>query len=481
MRWRYDIIKANDPHRFVMSHSGAVPPFLPRPNAFIHNWKLAEPVDMWGTSFAPKYHNWTLSECAGTMDATRSAARGKPFWISEMTGGSTYIRAFAKTPLTRPKDYRAWNWLAAACGAKATCHWCYLEESTGPEAGSFGLIRANGQTTERASAAAEVARVLRGHSDIVMKHQPSPQVGILYDPDNSMQLFAMEGGDDLYARSHIAYYRAVWESDHFARYVTYDTLDDLDGLRVLLIPMCLTLPDAATERIATFVRAGGVLVAEARTGLFGPRGYNRPQLPAGALSEVIGAVELEALCSDPDNRPPLNNPNNEGWPDAIYNGPPIAFVEPLKTTLRSHGYLVPLQPTTGTSIATCEGCCVGVKNTFGSGIAYYFGTYVGLAQAKGVDRQSNLISAIIRQHAPADIRGDALRPRLISAGGGNGDEAILAVFNPDRHHAHEDVIRLPMRFKSATDVFAQRNLTIEARSLRLTVDPEDVCVLRLSS
>lgn len=475
MQWRVSTIKENDGGRFVMSHSGAVPPFLPRPNAFIHNWKLAEPVDMWGTSFAPKYHNWSLSECAGTMDATRSAARGKPFWISEMTGGSTYIRAFTKTPLTRPKDYRAWNWLAAAYGAKATCHWCYLEESTGPEAGSFGLVRANGQMTERAVAAADTARILRDQSDVLMKHQPSPQIGVLYDPDNSMQLFAMESGDDLYTRSQIAYYRAVWESDHFARYVTHDTLDDLDGLRVLLMPMCMTLPDHAAQRIAEFVKNGGILVAEARAGLFDHRGYNRPQLPAGALSDVVGAVELEALCSDPDNRPPLNNPNNEGWPDSIYNGPEIQFTDPLHVTLRAHGYIVPLQPTTGTPIANCEGHCVGVKHSYGRGTAYYFGTYVGLAQAKGVEPKANLISALIHRHCPAAVRGNSLRPRLI----GSGDSALLAVFNSDRHKAHEDVIRLPDGYTSAVNVYSNERIAITSNSITLKIDADDACILRL--
>ena len=87
MRWRYGALRDVDPDRFIISHSGAVPPFLPRANAFIHNWKLAEPVDVWGTSMAPMGFNWDLADIAGVLDATRSAAGGKPFWINEMSGG----------------------------------------------------------------------------------------------------------------------------------------------------------------------------------------------------------------------------------------------------------------------------------------------------------------------------------------------------------------------------------------------------------
>ena len=477
MRWRYEILKAVDPDHFVMSHSGAVPPFLPRPNAYIHNWKLAEPVDLWGTSYAPKYHNWDLSTCCGTIDATRSAARGKRFWISEMSGGSTYVRGFAKSPLPRPKDYRAWNWLSAACGAKATIHWCYLEESTGPEATNFGLVRASGQLTERARAAAEVAGTLRRYAHIIDRHQPQESLGILYDPDNSMQLFAMEGEDELYTRSHIGYYRAAWACDQHARYVTYDTLDDLAGLRVLLAPMCLTLPEAAAARIAQFVREGGVLIAEARTGLFDQRGYNRPVLPAGLLADVVGAVEGEALYSDPDNRPLLNNPHREPWPEPIYGGPPIRFSDPIAATVRTRAYLVPLEPTTAQVIGRCDALCLGVRNSYGRGVAYYFGTYMGLALAAGDDEAGKLIAAIITQYCPAKVRGTRLRPRLIE---GDSGEALLAVFNDSRTQRLADRITVPSEFKKALDVDRDEPIVLDGSALSLEVDAEDVRVFHLS-
>ena len=79
MRFRYNILKEISPNLFVMSHSGAVPPFLSRANAFIDNWAFAEPVDMWGTSMAPRYQNWGLAESAGILELTRSACKGKKF------------------------------------------------------------------------------------------------------------------------------------------------------------------------------------------------------------------------------------------------------------------------------------------------------------------------------------------------------------------------------------------------------------------
>lgn len=478
MTWRYEHIKAVDPDRFVMSHSGAVPPFLARPNAFIHNWKLARPVDLWGTSFAPKYHNWDLGTCAGTMDATRSSARGKPFWIAEMSGGATYLaRGWSRTPITRSKDYRAWNWLAAAYGAKATCHWCYLEESTGPEAGCFGLVRANGQMTERAAAAAHTARLLREHAALLQAWQPEPEVGILYDPDNSMQLFAMDNGDERYVQSHIGYYRSIWKADVFARFVTYDTLEDLSGLKVLIAPMVLTLPGRVADAIARFVETGGVFVAEARTGLFDHRGYNQPILPSGGLDRVVGAVEQEALYSDPDNRPLLNNPRGDPWPEAVYAGPEIRFSQPVQVAVRARSYFVPLEVKGGEPIGSYEGQCLAVRHRYGKGLTYYFGTYLGLGLADHDIGAEAVIGKILMDHTRPQVKGRHLRPRLIR----RGDEAVLAVFNDSRSLRLTEPIQLPSGFSRAIDLYSGQVLAIAEGALTVEVEAEDARVIRLST
>jgi hypothetical protein len=292
-----------------------------------------------------------------------------------------------------------------------------------------------------------------------------------------MQLFAMEGEDELYTRSHIGYYKAVWECDLHARYITYDTLDDLVGLKVLIMPMCLTMPDEVAARIARFVSDGGVLIAEARTGLFDHRGYNRPNLPAGVLSEVIGAVEGEAIYSDPDNRPRLNNPNNEQWPDPIYNGPSIHFTDPCEADFPVRAYLVPLEPTTGQVIGHCDSLCLGVKNAYDHGTAYYFGTYIGLALAVGDAEAKKLITTIITQHCTAEVRGEKLRPRLIK--GSNG-EALLTVFNDSSTQCQSDRIVIPLEYHKAVNINNNEPVSLQDGVINLEVEPEDVKVFYLT-
>ena len=475
MQWRYDIIKSVDPDRIVASHSGAVPPFLARPNACIHNWKLAQPVDVWGTSFAPKFHNWTLGECAGTMDASRSAAGDKPFWISEMSGGTVYKgRGFWKSPATRPKDVRAWNWLAIAYGAKAIMYWCYLTETTGPEAGSFGLVRLNGDLTDRSLEAKKQNEIIQKYSSVIMDYMPESQVAILYDPDNSSLLFAMENGDELYSQSHIGYYKAVWKNDVFARYVTYDTIDNIKE-KLLIIPMCMTITEKAAEKVRDFVANGGTVICEARTGLFDERGYLQPDIPSRNLTEVAGLVEEEAFCSDPGNYPELNNPEHLPWPDGLYNDVEITLTRPINTTLHAHGYLVPLKLQGAEAIGTSNGFCAAAYHKYGKGEVYYFGTYMGLAMFNGDKGAEDTIMALVKQYTTPEVCGEKLRPRLIRG----KDESLLLIFNNDKYQKETDTIKIPEEFSSASDVQTAEEVKIKGNSITVTVDAEDVKIIRL--
>lgn len=484
MAWRYGALRASDPDHLIMSHSGAVPPFLPRANAYIHNWKLAEPVDLWGTSLAPHGFNWELADIAGVLDATHSASRGKPWWVNELPGGGGMFGksaedgasyAFRRCPVPTVNQYRTWNWLSVVCGSKATIHWCYLEERHGPESGGFGLVRANGEVTPRARGAAETAEILRRHSPVFFDYQPKPQVGILFDPDNCDLLFAMERGDQLYGDAHIGINRAVWRSDNSARYVTYCSMEDLEGLKVLIVPLCLTLPEEVGKAIAKFVEAGGVLVAEARTGQYDHRGFNRPTLPGAGLHEVVGAIEGESICSDPNLYSQFNNPDRLPYPDPLLQGPAIDVTDPIAIKMGTHEYFVPLRPSSGQPIAQSMDHCLAVRNTYGKGVAYYLGTYLSLGIYRGDQEGMQWLLSVLDRHTSPQIRGKDLRPRLIE----NGDEALLAVFNDSRTESCREKIDLPNPYTSAREVHTDQDHPVTGQQVEVDVAAHGVQVLRM--
>lgn len=471
MAYRYEIIKAADPTRDVLSHSGAVPPFLPRANACIHNWKLAAEVDIWGTSFAPKAPDWRLSEMAGVMEATHSAARGKPWWIAEMSGGCLYSRGFRKKmPYTRPKDVRSWNWLAVASGAKGICYWCYLTETTGPEAGGFGLIPFNGELSARAAEASKQSKLLRSLHPIIRDYSPKPQVAVLYDPDNSTQMFAMECTDELYGNSFTGYTRAIFESDVSARYLTFDTFDDLQE-RVLIAPMCLTLRADVAEKIKKFVAEGGILISDARMGLFDQRGFLQPTLPAFGLHEVAGLREEEAYCSDPSFKPN----RADRWPDEVYNGPTLHISAPVAGEVITSEYLSPLRLEGAEAIGNYEDLTIAAHHTYGKGEVWYFGTYMGLSIYRGDEDALKIIKHLIGRYTCPEVKGTVLRPRLITGDG----RKLLSIFNDDPYSTHADTVTLPSGVTKAVSLFDGSEASVTDGTLTLTLEGDDAQVFEL--
>jgi len=483
MRWRVRVIKEEDPGRMVISHSGAVPPVLPRANACIHNFKLAAPVDFWGTSFAPQSFSWDLATCAQVIELTRSASRGKGFWISEMPGGPACLQGFRSSRIPRPKDYHLWNWLAAGLGSMGTMHWCYLSERTGQEAGNFGMIRSNGEHTPRSLAVAETAARLRKYEDVFTTAQTPTQVAVVYDPDNSSLLFAMELDDKLYGKSHTGYYRTVWKSDLTARYVTYDTLDDIVE-PVVIFPMGLTMPDSVADWLVRYVESGGVLVAEARTGLYDERGWMRPDLPAGRLRAAAGVVEGEQICSDPDNDVivptadgSIDSRNRMDLPpmDPIHQGPPIRFAWPVEATVPVHGFLTPLILEGAEPIGTCDELVLATRHRYGKGMVYYFGTYLGLALDKNLPDAHGILQRILLSHATPVVRGDKLRPRLVRG----RDRSLLMLFNDHRTELVRETVAIPAGFSKMTDVVSGKAVAVVKGKVTVEVEAEQVVVLVL--
>ena len=484
MQWRVKALKEEAAHVKVVSHSGAVPPVLPRANAMIHNWKFADAVEMWGTSFAPQAFSWDLATCAQVIELTRSAARGKGFWISEMPGGPSNIRGFRSSRIPRGKDYHTWNWLAAVLGSSGTLHWCYLSERTGQESPGFGMMRLNGKHTKRSLAIAETAARLKKYGDIILADDAPTQVAVLYDPDNSSLLFAMELADKLYGQSHTGYYRAIWKSDLTARYVTYDTLADIRE-KVLIVPMALTMPEPVADAIAKFVHDGGVLIADGMTGLYDERGWLRANLPAGKLSEAAGLSEGEMVCSDPDNDiavpaadGSIDSTNRTDLPemDPIHKGPPITFDWPVAAQVPVHGYLAPLEPNGARAIGKYEDMVLATHNEYGKGQVYYFGTYMGLALDKNLPDAHLLLKTILQKHATSVVSGKRLRPRLI----GRGDKAMLVVFNDHRTETITEAVTLSDKFTQARDVVQDKQLEVSGQSVTVTVEAENAVVLLLS-
>lgn len=485
MAFRVKTLQAADPDHFIMSHGAKFPPIDPLTLSSINNVSLAQPLDRWGCAIFPKWHRMTPALMAAKFDACRSDARGKPWWLAELQGGHGMTTGLQRSAHVQPSDIRLWNWLALVAGASAIVYWTYMAEATGTEATGFGLVNAAQDLTPRAREAARICSLLQRHEALIESYKPSPQVGILYDPDNQILSFAMEGKEDPVTGSAQGYYRAAWQSDVLARFLQPDEIRELGpAIRVLLVPWHLIGKPETAAALNDYVRQGGVLICDTALGLFDEHGRQQSRTPAN-LHEAWGIVEEEAYWVADDGRPatiwermgPLSTPPGAYTvpPDPVSTSPYLEVTDPVDGTIRGRNLITPLKVSAPAEVVgTCQAMPVAARSSVGKGSIYYFGTNLGATIHEGDEAALRLVGTIIRQHTMPHVMGSRLRPRLIEGEG----EALLVVFN-DQSEIVCETLQLPPVYRLARDVDSESPQSLDCHQIEVEVNPFDARVIHL--
>jgi len=467
MHFRADTVRAADSKHVIESHGAHHPPIDAAVESGTNAWRLAEVVDVWGLSNFPRWAGSPLHIGAAKLDITRSNAAGKDFWMTELQGGHANT-GLSRSPQMRPRDVRSWNWLAVASGAKGVVYWAYLAEATGREATGFGLVNRDGTTTDRAEEAARNNQLIQAHWDLIQEFRPKPRVAILFDYDNTLFAYAMSGNEEVSTESFRGYYKALWGMDLWADFIEPGAIDKGD-YQVVIVPWHPVGKKQTCESLRRFADSGGTVILETAFGMFDQSFYYNPVVPPHGLHEAFGYREEQSLVVYPKPAPENASPS-----DRVYYQPEIEFSAPIHVRLKAHTFLTPLRLLSSEAIAKSFDDAVASRKKVGKGEVYYFGTNLGASIAAGENGGIELLRAIILGKVQPEVTADKLRPRLIEG----ANKTLLAVFN-DTPQDQTSQVRLPSRFRRATDLHRQVELPIAQGSLTVTVPFEDVVVLLL--
>lgn len=303
---RYDVMKAIDPAHPITVH-GAQPTVLhgsdSYPNATAlhrgNDWGFSDRVDGIGTSSFPKWGGLEMdrADFINRIDYSASARQGKRLWLSELQGGRSNI-GFSVAQSVDAASQQMWVWNGIAAGADAVLFWCWRDEVFGRESTGFGLAGNDGLAPERLAALRKTGDVLKAHGDLLAAYEPAPaEVGLLFSPQSNTLYWAEEGSAMRTLRGLQGYARALVRRGIPYRIVEEGHLDDLRGLKLLILPRTVVMDVPVFEKLAAWVREGGVLFAESEVGAFGANGlYRYPEERAfAALTGVqeVGRRRLE--------------------------------------------------------------------------------------------------------------------------------------------------------------------------------------------
>ena len=468
MRFRVETARAADPRHVMESHAAHHPPVDGCATPGTDAWRLAEVLDAWGMSLFPRWQFPDIYHGAAKYEITRSNAAGKPFYLTELQAGHGN-EGHWRSPRMRPRDIRLYNWLAVAMGAKGVIYWNYLAEATGREATGYGLVARSGAATERSKEAAKNHALIQAHWDIIRDFHPRAEVALLTDLDNALLTYAAQGNEAPSTGSFLGYYKALWNLDLWVDFVEPAGLEK-GAYKVVIAPWHLIGKQHTCEQLRRFVEDGGTLMIETGFGLFDENLYYNPIVPPFGLDQLFGYREREAFWLKDEKAPP-----DVPASDRVYYQPSIAFTSPFSVRVTGRTYLTPIEVTSAQSIARCGDMTVAATKKTGKGQVYYFGTNLGASIKAGSNGGIELLRAIITRVVKSPVAGGKVRPRLIESDKGS----LLLVFN-DTPQDQMVTLKLPARYRKATDLLSRTEPPVVNNAVQLTVPYQDVTVLLLA-
>lgn len=311
LKRRVEAARRGAPGKLIQTHSASADYMGASSNGALgielsDEFLLAREVDVFGLSSFPK---WLMGETKRDYDLSHllqseiicAASREKVFYQAELQGGAG-VPGFLAHKVPKREDIRIWNWNTIAAGGKGVVYWQYAPEPAGMESPGFGLTGFNGENTERSLEAGRCAKLFEAYE--LDRSRPVPAINGIYLSRNAdLLLFAAGAQEEKYAHSIYGVFKSCAEGGIPVRFVHGDYMESAweEGLRVLYVPMSLSLSDEEQSRILKFAGMGGRVVLEAAAGLYSEMGEisaGGSSSPCPMLEAAFGAEEISLDAGD---------------------------------------------------------------------------------------------------------------------------------------------------------------------------------------
>jgi beta-galactosidase len=421
-------------------------------------------VDIIGVSCFSK-PGWPM---AASLAKVRGAAQrtGKPFWIIEARGGPAYFTTPGEGGTPTPEEVTAEALQAYSHGAKGFMYWTYRPRLTDFEAGEFGLAKKDGAPTPRLLAAKRAARILCEIGGDLVTGTPRSQVAVadsllnqylanadnLHSPGVSPRT-AVEGACRLF-------YDLGVSVDVTS--LLYSTLANLQNYRLLVLPYLFLCDEREASLLAEYVRAGGMVIADAGIGIRTSDGFCRYN-PPGPLSAVFGAIEDDMTAPVPGVR-------NITWDNSL--------------THPSFGLSQALKPLTAIPIAHFEnGAVAATKHRYELGTTIWVGTglFASYAASPGATTRE-LVRRLMEGQVDCDLAWQGDDPvevqSLISE---DGKQAVVFLLNANHERSAQGQLHFRREPVSVKEIGNDElSFTGAGNELPLTIPPMAHRVLRVT-
>ncbi len=354
MRTEIDAVKAVNPDIPVTTN------MMTHYTYELNYYKFRDALDVISWDNYPEWHKpnsqtWAAESCSMTHDMMRSIQK-KPFLMMECTPNTTNWHPVSK--LKKPGMHKLSVLNAIAHGADSGQYFQLRQSRGSCEKFHSAVISHTGtENTRTFREVADTGLALERLSDLVYQSKTPVQATLIHDVENKWALDQCRGprnaGLDYFGVMQNNY-RYFWQNG-----INIDLVDseyDLDGYRLVIVPMLYLFRAGIQEKLRRFVENGGTLVTTCFTGVVNETdlcflGEATPE----KLSDVLGlwVEEVDSLYDGETNH-------------MTWQGKRYALYELCEI----------VHPTTCEVLATYESDFYQdmpalTRNRFGKGVAYH--------------------------------------------------------------------------------------------------------------
>jgi beta-galactosidase len=251
-------------------------------------YELASELDFVSWDNYPKLSPAIPYEASLAADVMRGLKK-RNFLIMEQTAGPLGWETFSRNP--QPGELRKICYQQLAHGADGQIWFRWRTCTVGREQYWHGLLGHDGKENRRYREAAQVAREYQKLAPYLKGTTPRPQAAIIYDYDSIWALQFQPGYPDAgHAAAIKRYYNALFRAGCGVDIIRPG--DDLSGYQLVLVPHLHVLADSVANQLVEYVKGGGVLMADCRTGVKDETNLVYARTLPGPLSPALG-IEID--------------------------------------------------------------------------------------------------------------------------------------------------------------------------------------------
>ncbi len=295
-------------------------------------------------------------ECAFQFDLMRGLGEAN-YWILELQSGTPGGNIMRKTP--RPGELRKWTYQAVSRGADCIVYFRWRTCIFGLEEYWHGILDHSGLPNRRYDEVKRTGLELTKLHGLVENSTSGAEVAMLYSYELEW-VFEIQPHvkDYTYTRHFSTYYQYFYDHNIPVDIISFNSC--LDRYKVLIIPNLIMAEDGFREKIQEFVKRGGTVVLDYRTGAKYTDNRMVPLPLPGRFSELLGiTVEEYGILRDVETTVVRLDKTGEEFGGSVwYDVIKTVTAETLATYMDDY----------------YAGKTAVTRNRFGEGYAYYIGT-----------------------------------------------------------------------------------------------------------